>query len=313
MLVWRKRGHIVAESVVCSMNESHPSELLIRQRLLALTRMLPSARNGDVNAIHQARVATRRVRAALPIVTRGSKGRKLTKVVSRLTRALGGVREHDVALLTLDELASDASVSREGIDLLRTILREERERLFADMALEIERVNLEKLQRKALAAAHHKVDAQGPALSDAKRLRAVIKRSIRRALALQAAIDNAGGIYLPDRLHQVRIAVKKLRYVLEVARDLSRSRASARIRTLKTVQDLLGHMHDLEMLIMRIRALQGSDRAPTLRVSAELDRLVRRLETECRQLHVRYMGFKKKLLELCDYVTSADDRPASAA
>jgi CHAD domain-containing protein len=295
------------------MNESHPSELLIRQRLLALTRMLPSARNGDVNAIHQARVATRRVRAALPIVTRGSKGRKLTKVVSRLTRALGGVREHDVALLTLDELASDASVSREGIDLLRTILREERERLFADMALEIERVNLEKLQRKALAAAHHKVDAQGPALSDAKRLRAVIKRSIRRALALQAAIDNAGGIYLPDRLHQVRIAVKKLRYVLEVARDLSRSRASARIRTLKTVQDLLGHMHDLEMLIMRIRALQGSDRAPTLRVSAELDRLVRRLETECRQLHVRYMGFKKKLLELCDYVTSADDRPASAA
>ncbi|HZM95741.1 MAG TPA: CHAD domain-containing protein [Vicinamibacterales bacterium] len=280
---------------------------------MALTRMLPSARNGDVNAIHQARVATRRVRAALPIVTRGSKGRKLTKVVSRLTRALGGVREHDVALLTLDELASDASVSREGIDLLRTILREERERLFADMALEIERVNLEKLQRKALAAAHHKVDAQGPALSDAKRLRAVIKRSIRRALALQAAIDNAGGIYLPDRLHQVRIAVKKLRYVLEVARDLSRSRASARIRTLKTVQDLLGHMHDLEMLIMRIRALQGSDRAPTLRVSAELDRLVRRLETECRQLHVRYMGFKKKLLELCDYVTSADDRPASAA
>jgi CHAD domain-containing protein len=295
------------------MNESHPSELLIRQRLLALTRTLPSARNGDVTAIHQARVATRRVRAALPIVTRGAKGRKLTKVVSRLTRALGGVREHDVALLTLDELASDASVSREGIDLLRTILREERERLFADMALEIERVNLEKLQRKALAAAHRKVDAHAPALADAKRLRAVIKRSVRRALALQAAIDNAGGIYLPDRLHQVRIAIKKLRYVLEVARDLSRSRASARIRTLKTVQDLLGHMHDLETLIMRIRALQGSDRAPTLRVSAELDRLVRRLETECRQLHVRYMGFKKKLLELCDYVTSADDRPASAA
>jgi len=73
-------------------------------------------------------------------------------------------------------------------------------------------------------------------------------------------------------------------------------------------------MHDLEMLIMRIRALQGSDRAPTLKVSAELDRIVRRLEMECRQLHVRYMGFKKKLLELCDYVTTSDERqPASAA
>jgi len=295
------------------MTDSHPSELLIRQRLAVLTRALPSARNGDATAIHQARVATRRVRAALPIVTRGSKGRKLTKVVSRLTRALGRVRELDVALQNLDELASDVSVPTEGIDLLRTMINEERERLCTDMALRIERVNLEKLQRKALAAAQRLVDAHGPQLSDPKRLRAVIKRSIRRALTLQAAIDNAGGIYLPDRLHQVRIAVKKLRYVLEIARDLSRSRASARIRTLRSVQDLLGRMHDLEMLIMRIRALQGSDRAPTLKVSAELDRLVRRFETECRQLHVRYMGFKKKLLELCDYVTSADDQQSASA
>ncbi len=296
------------------MNESHPSELLIRQRFLALTRALPSARDGDVVAIHQARVATRRVRAALSIVTRGSKGRKVTKVVCRLTRALGRVRELDVAILSLDEVASDASITREGVDLLRTILKEERERLCADMALGIEHVDLEKLQRKALAAAREVIEEQEHDVSATQRLKAVTKRSVRRGLALRAAIDNAGGIYLPDRLHQVRIAVKKLRYVLEIARDLSRSRASARIRTLRSVQDLLGRMHDLEMLIMRIRALQGSDRAPTLKVSAELDRLVRRLETECRQLHVRYMGFKKKLLELCDYVTSTDDRrPASAA
>ena len=295
------------------MNQSHPSELLIRQRLSVLTRTLPSARNGDVVAIHQARVATRRVRAALSIVTRGSKGRKLTKVVSRLTRTLGRVRELDVAILSLDELASDVSVPREGLDLLRAILKEERERLCADMALGTEHVNLEKLQRKALAAVQHVIEEDESDVSDLKRLKTVTKRSLRRGLALRAAIDNAGGIYLPDRLHQVRVAVKKLRYVLEIARDLSRSRASARIRTLRSVQDLLGRMHDLEMLIMRIRALQGSDRAPTLKVSAELDRLVRRLETECRQLHVRYMGFKKKLLELCDYVTSADDRQSASA
>ena len=34
---------------------------------------------------------------------------------------------------------------------------------------------------------------------------------------LRAAIENAAGIYLPDRLHEVRIAVKKLRYALELA------------------------------------------------------------------------------------------------
>ena len=294
------------------MTESHPSELMIRQRLLVLNRTLPSARDGDADAIHQARVATRRVREALPLVTRGSKERKLTKAVSRLTRALGRVRELDVALVNLDEVTADAAMQTEGINLLRAILKDERQRLYADMAERIDRVDPEKLQRKALAAAARHAESEDDALS-AGRMKKVIKRAARRAVSLQAAIDNAGGIYLPDRLHEVRIAVKKLRYVLEIARELSRSRASARIRMLKTVQDLLGRMHDLEMLIMRIRALQGSERAPTLKVSADLDRLVRRLEMECRQLHVRYMVLKKKLLELCDYVTVADDRRSASA
>jgi CHAD domain-containing protein len=295
------------------MNDSHPSQLMIRQRLSALTRTLPSAVDGDVDAIHQARVATRRVRAALPIVTRGSRRRKLKKSFTLLTRALGGVREIDVAILTLDELASDPSVPSEGLQQLRVILQEQRQRLSTEMNRTVQHVDLDRLQRKTLEAAERSIeeDADQP---DVKRLRSVIKRASRRAFVLQAAIENAGNIYLADRLHQVRIAVKKLRYAMEIARELSRSRASARIRLLKTVQDLLGRMHDLEVLITRIRALQGSDRAPTLKISADLDRLVRRLETECRQLHVRYMGFKKKLLELCDYVTAADARqPASAA
>jgi CHAD domain-containing protein len=185
--------------------------------------------------------------------------------------------------------------------------------LFLDTVQRIERVDLGKLQRKALAAAQRQGSAGARPLASVKRLKAIIKRSERRAITLQAAVENAGGIYLPDRLHQVRIAVKKLRYILEIARELSRSRASSRIRTLKSVQDLLGRMHDFEMLIMRIRALQGSNRAPTLKVSADLDRLVRRLEMECRQLHVRYMGVKKKLLELCDDVTSANERPRASA
>ena len=271
------------------MTVSHPSELLIRQRLSALTRLLPAAQGGDVTAIHHARVATRRLREALPIVANGSKRRKLTKTVSRLTRALGLVRELDVALLTVDELAADATLPVEGLDQLGAIIMEERHRVFTSMTREVERVDLDRLQRKVLAAARRAAERHptpGP-----KTLKKVIERSARRALSLQAAIENAGRIYLSDRLHQVRIAVKKLRYMLEIARELSRSRASARIRMLKSVQDLLGRMHDLEMLIMRIRALQGSDRAPTLKISADLDRLVRRLETECRQLHVRYMGF----------------------
>jgi CHAD domain-containing protein len=126
-------------------------------------------------------------------------------------------------------------------------------------------------------------------------------------------MENAAGIYLPDRLHQVRIAVKKLRYALEIAQDLSGSRATMRIRALKRVQDLLGRMHDLEMLIARTRAIQSGAGAPNLKLSADLDRLVRRLENECRRLHVRYMNERKALRAICDYVTARESRLGRAS
>jgi CHAD domain-containing protein len=293
------------------MTDAGPSELLIRQRLAELDRSLPSARRGNISAIHKARVATRRLREALPLVAGGSTGRKLRKTVRRLTRALGLVRELDVARMTLDEIEAEADVPRSGITRLRQVIREERGRLYADMARRIERADLDKLQRRAVAAArrHHE---RGRARARRSRwLLAARDRAERRAETLVAAIDNAGGIYLPDRLHQVRIAVKKLRYAMEITRELSRSRATAPIRTLQGGQDLLGRMHDLEVLIMRIRALQGSDQAPNLKLSADLDRLVRRLETECRQLHVRYLELKKKLRDVCDHVTAAEGHPNS--
>jgi CHAD domain-containing protein len=149
---------------------------------------------------------------------------------------------------------------------------------------------------------------------DRKRVEQADARAARRADDVRAAIDNAAGIYLADRLHAVRIAVKKLRYAMEIARELRASRALARLRTLKRVQDLLGHIHDLEVLIARTRALQGTATVRDLKLSGELDRLVRFLEMECRRLHVRYMNERKALLAICDHVTAtAEQHRVSAA
>ena len=87
----------------------------------------------------------------------------------------------------------------------------------------------------------------------------------------------------------------------------------AAIRSLKEAQDLLGRMHDLEVLIARTRAVQGSPIGTNLRLSGDLDRLVRRLETECRQLHGHYMALRRKLLVICDRVEHVPRRPATAA
>jgi CHAD domain-containing protein len=302
-------------------------ELLIRQRLGALSRTLPPARAGDVTSVHQARVATRRLREALPLITRGSSLQKHRRRVRRLTRALGPVRELDVALLTLDEFdgtqgtarsrsGRQDEVPRAGVLSLQQAIRQERTRMQVDMRRTIDRTRLPKLSEKLVAAARKRdKEGPGPRTVDPKQLAAARDRAARRADRLRIKIENAAAIYLADRLHEVRIAAKKLRYALEIVRDLSRSRATARILTLKRAQDLLGRIHDLEVLIARTRAIQGSPNAPTLRVSADMDLLVRRLETECRRLHGRYIAMRAPLLTICDHVsgvrTSRRGEPAA--
>jgi len=287
-----------------------PSALLLQQRVTALRRKLPGARSGDVRAVHQARVATRRLREALPLVRAGKPGRRLERVARDLTGVLGTVRELDVALEMLDGLGRNSGVSRAAVTCLHRAIASERHSLQHESAKRIDEYDVDRLERKVLRTLERKGDHLTP-VDRLAQIAAARRRAARRAARVDAAVDLAGGIYLPERLHQVRIAVKKLRYALEIARDLSGSRAEARIRSLRRIQDLLGRMHDLEVLIARTRGLQAAV-VRDLQLLSDLDQLVRRLETDARQLHGHYLAQRRALLDLCNRVMAAAE-PRKAA
>ena len=67
------------------------SALLISQQLNTLSRGLAGARAGDADAIHQSRVATRRLREALPLLMLGSTGRKVERGVRAVDARPGAV------------------------------------------------------------------------------------------------------------------------------------------------------------------------------------------------------------------------------
>jgi CHAD domain-containing protein len=284
------------------------AEYLIRQRLTALRRALPAAKDGDARSLHQARVATRRLREAMPLFGSGRKAEKVARCVRRLTRLLGPARELDVSLLILDELEANRDVPKGAVDRLRASISEERRRLQEHVRERLDEFDMQKVRKRAIAAARKGADAKAPRDSGAAAWSR--ERTTRRARRLAAAIEHAAGLYLPDRLHNVRIAIKKLRYTLEldaVSRH-GRPKNAAALRTLRNMQDLLGRMHDLEVLIARTRTIQSSPGASTLKTSAELDQLVRRLETECRQLHGHYMAARAKLVAVCDRLTKVGER-----
>ena len=289
------------------------AEYLIRQRVAALRRALPAAKDGDAKSLHQARVATRRLRAALPLFGTGRKADKVARCIRRLTRLLGPARELDVSLLILDELERSHDVPRPAIDRLRASIADERRRLQEHVRERIDEFDIQKVRKRAIAVARKGANDKTP--GDADAVASARERTPRRARGLAAAIEHAAGMYLPDRLHDVRIAIKKLRYTLELdaaSRDSRPRNAAAALRTLRNMQDLLGRMHDLEVLIARTRSIQSSPGASTLKMSADLDRLVRRLETECRQLHGHYMAFRPRLIAVCDRVMKAGERVVRA-
>src|ERR1700674_1882218 len=76
---------------------------------------------------------------------------------------------------------------------------------------------------------------------------AVDARVSRRASTLKAAIGEAGAVYLPERIHRVRLALKKLRYGVELATETAGIRESSDLATLKRGQELLGRVRDLQV------------------------------------------------------------------
>jgi CHAD domain-containing protein len=269
---------------------------LLRTRLQAFTRVLPDVEKGEDRAIHRARVASRRLRELVPVLQLDARvSRKLGRRLRKVTRRLGAVRELDVLLLLTDELHVSRPLHRDALRRVRHLImktREERRRALLDdlpiddlwaLARRLERV------REALAERDAGRTAERRSFQAARSLEwAVDARIAHRATRLAAAIDAGGAVYLPERLHDVRIAVKKLRYAVELRGSKSEPDRAA-IQTLKRAQALLGRMHDLQVLIDWVRAAQASLAPPNLVVWREMDALVVALDEACRRLHARYV------------------------
>jgi CHAD domain-containing protein len=294
------------------MEHSALSVALLRQRLVSLLQAMPAAQAGDETSVHQARVASRRLREALPVLGARADEDKLDRVqrrVRRITRALGPVRELDVTLSLLAELEGKGAAPVRAIERVRKAVIDERQKRRREMLDEITPSRLDKLTRRLVrvAAPAPRTHVPRNALAEAA------MQSAQRARNLKAAIERAGGIYLADRLHRVRVEAKKLRYALEIQRELAKSRSAAGLNRLKTEQDLLGRMHDLEILIDKARAAQSKLNPRDRRGMSELNKLIRVLEDECREGHAAYMRGRAALVKLCDSVIAADHSKPTAA
>ena len=259
---------------------------LLVDRAKDLSRHIAGAISGDVRHVHQGRVASRRLRESLAAAGRGGgqAAARARKAFRKITRALGPVRELDVALGHLEDGLDGIRIPRIAIERVRAHVVAERERRREKMLARLERVDLDEALSRVERAARG-AETGGVTSFSAGRL---AERIRARAEALEGAIADAGTLYHPERLHEVRIAAKKLRYGLEVVESTGLADVTTPIRSLKRVQALLGVMHDYQVLLEHVADVREATPKGTPG-AAGLKAMATAYDRECRTLHAGYL------------------------
>ena len=236
----------------------------------------------------------------------GREGRKLARELRRLTRALGPIRELDVCrnlLRTIATARPDLALACERAD---THLVEVAARRRARLAKSLGNLDLRTLVARVDAHLRHIRDRADPARRPIDRVR-LASRIAERADDVGAAAESAGALYAPEALHAVRIRTKKLRYALEVGRVARLSGAAPAATRLRRYQDLLGDLHDLQVLASHVGHLQSRLPLEDADLGALSDLLVH-VENRCRELHAGFVGKRAALVALVDQVAAAFSR-----
>jgi CHAD domain-containing protein len=303
-----------------SMNTSTSRDRLWRKRLSELSAVWPDFVSGRTAGLHKTRVASRRIREALPIVgatAPPAKVKKLSKKMRALTRSLGPIRELDVELGILEDRSKTDGVPGRAIEMVRREVASRRQALREELADNAPVSDLKKLLKKLERVAEkgakgkgrgakgkgQKADAKGQKAeskgqnvesdSEAHWRGVLAARVMRRAKSLAIALEEAGPIYVPERLHDVRISTKKLRYALEIARDAGVTAATPLVRLLKRHQERLGRLHDLQVLLKHVRETEASPGVGS-RVN-DLTAYADSLDRECRRLHADFVEHRAEM------------------
>ncbi len=223
----------------------------------------------DIEAVHRMRVATRRLRSALPIFGPFLAPRRhenWRKRIRALTRALGAARDTDVQIEHLSELISQLSPpERAGVRRLHLRLRQRRRELQKDVLKALRRFEKDALvaeitQKLAPFEIYkNQLDIHDSALH--KLADEQIQARLDEFLAFEPYVTQPECV---EELHAMRIAGKHLRYTLEFFAPLFEDELKRFIKSLRHCQDLLGAIHDADVWIAYLPQFIEEERQRTI-------------------------------------------------
>ena len=249
-----------------SMSLGEVAFAVLRRQFAEMQDHEPGTRLGeDPEELHDMRVPTRRMRAAMKVFQRALPERAswLREELRWVAHALGDVRDLDVQIERFQAWKEEADEDSSGfLDRLLTITHKRRaearknmlevldsvryERLlssFAEMLRLGPAAELEPAQANGNARASEPVTAAAPAL---------ISRRYRKWRKAARRLDETSS---PEAFHDVRKKGKRLRYTLEFVSEVYGKPVKKLVKPLKALQDDLGDHQDAIVAARYLREL----------------------------------------------------------
>ena len=291
---------------------------VLRRQLAVLREKEPGTRLGeDPEELHDMRVATRRLRAALSLFADvlPARAQVFREELGWFGRLLGAVRDLDVQQEGLANMATATAgwsagarpVDHDPLNELSALIEDERDVARGAMLSGLDSVRWERLAKGLASMVQH-----GPTRrSVVARVPAVIAMPelvVTRHEAVAKAAKRAKKSGVVSDFHRLRIRCKRLRYALEFSSELYGGRTAPFVRQLTALQDELGLMQDAEVASAWLADLAtGAAHLPAATVFVmggmaerhrrEVNRLLRRLPKELPRIHGRAWRDLRELME----------------
>jgi adenylate cyclase len=230
------------ETLAAAMPLADAARTIVHGLLEAALAEVPRVLRGDdVETVHDARVAIRRLRTALESFRKplGADAETLERAIRRLGRKLGAIRDADVHLAVLRGTLGGATVDETaGVQSLLESIAVGRRRALADFAVEMSQFD----GAAFIAGLEHATRASRSSASLAHHAHDTLRTQLRRVRKSGDRVIARGS---GAQLHALRVALKRLRYNLEFFRAiLPDEETSEAVALLAQAQERLGTISD---------------------------------------------------------------------
>lgn len=241
---------------------------ILRRHLAVVLAREPGTRLGeDIEELHDMRVGTRRLRAAIDLFDEvlGTRASAINTELRWLAGVLGAVRDLDVQLERMDQMDQIAAswaerTTGEPLAEVRQVLERHREQERQKLLAALDSPRWDRLVGSLTSLVTRR-----PVRTRSGRLPAVLVMpamvSDRHHKVVRAA-RRARRSGDPADYHRLRIRAKRLRYSLEFTSDLYGPRTDRFTRRLARLQDRLGLLQDAEVATARLFELAMSSTEP---------------------------------------------------